>query len=116
MSDINQDFKYLRANLRKNGKIIAADIFKRVHPASPKNIEEICVFCKSTSRLTREHVIPQWLFENNIDISMISRVNKQTQTYHKAIIPACTTCNNVALSNIEECIIKTSVHDKNTNS
>ena len=107
MNDIDQDFKYLRVNFRKNGKVIAEDVFKRVHPATPKNTKEICVFCKSTSGLTREHVLPQWLFENNADISMVSRVNKQTQTYHKAVVPACETCNNIALSNIEECIIKT---------
>ncbi|MGQ8338972.1 hypothetical protein ACUNWD_20605 [Sunxiuqinia sp. A32] len=107
MNDINEDFKYLRINFRKNGKIIAEDVFKRVHPAYPKNTKEICVFCKSTSGLTREHVFPQWVFENNTDISMISSVNNQTQTYHKAVVPTCSTCNNVALSNIEECIIKT---------
>lgn len=107
MNDINEDFKYLRVNFRKKGKIIAEDVFKRVHPATPKNTKEICVFCKSTSGLTREHVLPQWLFENNTDISMISSVNKQTQTFHKAVVPTCSTCNNIALSNIEEYIIKT---------
>ena len=107
MNDINQDFKYLRVNFRKQGQIIAEDVFRRIHPATPKNIKEICVFCGSTSGLTREHVLPQWLFENNTDISMISRVNRQTQTYHKAVVPTCSICNNIALSNIEECIIKT---------
>jgi len=106
MNDINQDFKYLRVNFRKQGKIIAEDVFKRVHPATPKKVKEICVFCKSTLGLTREHVLPQWLFESKTGISMISRVNKQTQTYYKAVVPTCSTCNNVALSNIEECIIK----------
>ena len=107
MNDIDQDFKYLRVNFRKQGQIIAEDVFRRIHPATPKNIREICVFCGSTSGLTREHVFPQWLFENNTDISMISRVNRQTQTYHKAVVPTCSICNNIALSNIEECIIKT---------
>ncbi len=106
MNDINQNFKFLRVNFRKKGRIIAEDIFRRVHPAAPKNVKEICVFCNSTSNLTREHVLPQWLYENDLEISMISSVNKQTQTYHKAVVPTCSTCNNIALSNIEECIIR----------
>ncbi len=105
MSDIDQDYKYLRVNLRKNGKIIAEDICRRTHPITPKNKEEICVFCKSTINLTREHVLPQWLIESNTEMTMTSGINKQSQTYYRAVIPTCAKCNNEVLSNIEENII-----------
>ncbi len=106
MTEIDLKFKYIRVKLRQHGMVICDDVFRRYHPATTNIKEEICVFCNSTSKITKEHVLPKWLFENDIESSMISSVNKQTQTYNKAVIPACAICNNSILAPIEKNIIK----------
>jgi hypothetical protein len=107
MADINLNFKTLRVNLRKYGSEISEDVFERFHPATMNVGDEICVFCMSTSKLTKEHVIPKWLFEKEGKESVVfSSVNRRTQSYNKFVIPACSECNNTILAEIEKLIIK----------
>jgi len=106
MPDINLNFKSLRVNFRKHGIEISENVFHRFHPATLNIGDEICVFCKSTFNLTKEHVFPKWLFEKNTNIRFISSVNRQSQTYNKAVIPTCSDCNNDTLAEIEKHIIK----------
>lgn len=106
MKDIDIKFRSLRVNLRKHGSKISEDIYRRYHPSTMNVGAEICVFCMSTSSITREHVIPKWLFQKDVTSTFISSVNKQTQSYNKSVIPTCANCNNFILSGIEKHIIK----------
>src|SRR6202008_4313232 len=94
MEDIKLSLKTLRVNLRKNASEISENVFERFHPAGINFGDEICVFCKSRSNLTKEHVIPRWVFQRNVGDKFVSSVNRQTQSYNKAVIPACTLCNS----------------------
>ncbi|NJO24834.1 MAG: hypothetical protein HC867_02145 [Bacteroidia bacterium] len=85
---------------------ITEDVFFRFHPSTTKVKDEICIFCYSNTKITREHVLPKWLFEKSTKTLFISSVNKQTQTYNKAVIPTCSACNNSILSHIENHIIQ----------
>lgn len=104
MSTIDVNLRKLRVNFRKQGREISEDVFRRFHPTTG-NTEEICVFCKSREKLTKEHVLPKWLFEKDVESKFISSVNKQYQSYNKAVIPACPDCNNTVLAEIEKNII-----------
>lgn len=106
MSDIDLKFRTVRSNLRRCGNYISEDVFKRFHPSTREHDPEICVFCNSTVDITKEHVIPRWVFENNTRDSLISSVNRQVQTFNKAVVPTCAQCNNSVLSPIESYIIK----------
>lgn len=85
---------------------IADNIVKRHHPigVSPKG--EICIFCCSSSNITKEHILPKWVLGNDLQDTMISSVNRQTVIYNKAVVPACSECNNSILAYIEKYIIK----------
>lgn len=104
MSTIDLNLRKLRVNFRKQGREISEDVFRRFHPIT-KDTKEICVFCKSNEKLTKEHVLPKWLFEKDVESKFISSVNKQSQSYNKAVIPACPDCNNTILAKIEKNII-----------
>jgi hypothetical protein len=103
---INIRFKHLRVKLRLHGINIAEDVYHRFHPATKNPGCEICVFCFSSSKITKEHVLPKWVFEKDTESTLISSVNKQTQTYNKVVIPACSNCNNSILAPIEKHIFK----------
>lgn len=105
MEIIDQNFRKIRVNLRKQGIDISDNVFRRFHPTTADDVEEICVFCKSTKNLTKEHVLPKWLFEKDVESRFISSVNRQTQSYNKAAIPACPDCNNTILAEIEKKVI-----------
>lgn len=104
--EIEKKFRALRVNLRKHRTTICEDVFRRFHPSTVSAGPEICVFCNSTSELTKEHVLPKWLFESDTEAQLISSVNRLTQTYNKAVVPCCAACNNEILADIERHIIK----------
>lgn len=106
MKPVDAAFRILRVNLRKHRIEIADDVMHRYHPATLGVGEEICIFCNSISSLSKEHIIPKWLFEKNTKSKFISSVNYQSQFYNKAVIPACLNCNNCLLSKIENDIIR----------
>lgn len=98
---IDKAFQTIRVNLRMYGPRITKDVFFRFHPITEIRPAEICVFCGSTANLTREHVIPKWVFSGDVNLKYISAINRQTQTYNKTVIPACSICNNSILGIIE---------------
>ena len=61
----------------------------------------ICVFCGETENLTREHVIPQWVYDGCTKRTFITTTNKNAQTYNKSAVPACQDCNNSILGELE---------------
>ncbi len=106
MLNVERAFQVLRVNLRKSGYDITEDVYFRFHPSKENDKPEICVFCKATNKLSKEHVFPKWYFERKTNLGFISSANKLTQTYNKAVIPCCSTCNNEVLSEIEKSISK----------
>lgn len=106
--DIDLKLKELRVKLRQNSKKIMDDVVKRHLPKislKEKSKIEICVFCANTNNLTKEHVLPKWIFENCTKKSFITDINGNEQTYNKTTIPVCSNCNNNLLGNIESYII-----------
>lgn len=105
LKKINSLFIPIRANLRKHGAEIAEDVFYRFHPATLNVGSEICVFCMTQKNLTKEHVLPKWLFQNKTNIGFEIRANQQSISYLKSVVPACNNCNNSILAEIEKKII-----------
>jgi hypothetical protein len=69
-----------------------------------------CVFCGSTSNLTREHVLPDWLKDVGLDLTPslhqsgpLNRVPRQWSStpFNTTVKLVCATCNNGWLSSLE---------------
>lgn len=102
--EIDVKLKNLRVHLRRNSKNIIDDVINRNVSRNQGNIKfekEICAFCATTSNLTKEHVIPRWVFENCTKKFFTTNMNGIEQTYNKTTIPVCADCNNNLLANIE---------------
>lgn len=67
---------------------------------------EICIICGDTKDLTKEHVIPKWVFKNDQKRTFIQTLNEVSQTYSKTTVFACKYCNNELLSSLETYIQK----------
>lgn len=105
--DIDSKLKSLRTKLRHESKDIIDHIIKTQvsrNKIKSREEKEICIFCGSSENLTKEHVIPKWMFEKDTKRFFITDVNESEQTYNKTTIPACRNCNN-DLSYIESYII-----------
>ena len=101
----NDCFKILRKNFRFKGKFII-DHIKRNHfdPWNFADEEDICSFCGLNGKLTKEHVLPKWAFQNDPERSFITKINDTSQTFIKTAIPVCSKCNNCTLSKVENYI------------
>jgi hypothetical protein len=75
-----------------------------------KRAARSCVFCGSTSNLTREHVLPDWLSEIGLDLTpsghQFGRLNKvprqwSARPFTTKVRMVCATCNNGWLSVLE---------------
>lgn len=62
---------------------------------------QICIFCGDTENLTREHVIPQWVYNHCTKRTFITTTNGSAQTYNKTTVPACKDCNSNILGSLE---------------
>lgn len=65
-----------------------------------------CSFCGEEKNITKEHIIPKWVFENNDKKFFTNDVNKLEQTYIKATIPLCGKCNSELFNSIERKVKK----------
>lgn len=83
------DYNYIR---RENGKAIL----------SKNGI--ICMFCAGQSQITKEHIIPRWIFERDTNKFFNITLNGHSQTYNKSTIPACQKCNGELLNSLERSI------------
>jgi len=103
---IENSFKQLRRNFRLSGKAIV-DHVKRNHfePGNFAGEDDICSFCGANIKLTKEHVLPKWCFQNDSARNFITEINGSTQTFIKTAIPACQVCNNETLSKVEKYIL-----------
>ena len=85
---------HLRKNIRNNQhKII--DTLKINHNT------DICIFCGTKNDLTKEHILPQWVYDKNPKKFFITNTNGISQTYNKSVLPCCTQCNNEILGHLE---------------
>jgi hypothetical protein len=96
---LSKKLRLLRKNIRENqSKIISS--LKENHTCN------ICIFCGTKNNLTREHILPQWVYEKNTDKFFITNTNGASQTYNKSVLPCCKSCNNDILGHLEERIKK----------
>jgi len=65
-----------------------------------------CSFCGSEENLTKEHIIPKWVFESDSHSSFNSDVNQLDQSFIKATIPLCSKCNSDLFNSIERKVKK----------
>ncbi|WP_161889314.1 hypothetical protein [Pontibacter russatus] len=104
---IDNKIKSLRILARKNSRTIINHIkqtyIARINLSSPK-AQDLCMFCSSKDKLTKEHVIPRWTFENCPKRFFTTKINGLDQTYNKTTIPACSDCNNDILGSLEKYI------------
>ncbi|WP_336755396.1 hypothetical protein [Pantoea sp. USHLN298] len=91
-------FRELRKKIRESQRSVM-DAFIADHKIN------ICFFCGTDKYLTREHMMPQWVFEKKPEKFFSATINEMPQPYIKSTIPACARCNNVLLSSVEETII-----------
>lgn len=96
---LNKKLIQFRKNVRKNKKNIINNIL-RMDEAN------ICIFCGTNQNLSKEHVIPKWLFEKKDDAFFIGTLNKAKKTYQKTTVTACKTCNSDLLGYLEDYILK----------
>lgn len=82
--------KKIRANKKKVTDAIIAE-----HSA------EMCIICGSQDQLTREHVIPQWVYNRCTKRTFETTTNGIYQTYNKTTLPACKDCNSNLLGYLE---------------
>jgi len=96
----------LRSNLRKNSKLITEHIIEccvvRENGKAKAKKLELCVFCGTNKNISKEHVIPQWIFDGNTTKKFVTDIKGLSQAYIKTTIPACTTCNNNILNSLEK--------------
>ena len=96
----------LRTELRNNSKTIIENLVENHIGRNRKNtvLPETCMFCSSRTNLTREHVLPRWVFDNSTERFFTTDINGFNQTYIKTTIPACSTCNSDILNSLEKYI------------
>lgn len=103
--NIEPKLQLLRVNLRKSSKriidiVVKENILREENVAATKS--EICMFCGTSERMTREHVVPRWLFENSPEKFFITNINELNQTYNKTTVSACKPCNSDLLNTLEK--------------
>lgn len=105
---IDNGFLVLRITVRKHGKYVMAKLFDD-YVTSPitKKIVPSCILCGTEENLTREHVLPKWVFESNAKHFFTTDVNQLSQAYIHATLPACRNCNSELLNSIEQYVQKT---------
>lgn len=91
---LNRKLIEFRKKIRANQKKVIDSIIE-------DHSKNICVFCGESDNLTREHVIPQWVYERCARRTFITTTNNNAQTYNRTTVPACQDCNNNILGELE---------------
>jgi hypothetical protein len=105
---IEESFLRLRKIVREEGKYVMNKLFDDYIGGSiSKKITRSCFLCGTEKNITREHVLPKWVFESNAKRFFTTDVNQLSQSYIGATIPACLRCNSDLLNTIERYIQKT---------
>lgn len=95
----------LRLIARKNGKEVMNKLFED-YLTGPfdKEVKTSCLLCGSNSDLTKEHVLPKWVFESDPIRTFTTDVNELSQKYIGTTLPMCSTCNSNILNTLEKYI------------
>jgi hypothetical protein len=64
----------------------------------------ICMFCGKAGTITKEHIIPRWVFAKDTKAFFTVTLNGLDQTYNKATISACQQCNSDLINDLERSI------------
>src|SRR5665811_1324393 len=72
-----------------------------------KEVTTSCLLCGSESNITKEHVLPKWVFESDSQRSFTTDVNQLSQKYISTTLPMCSYCNTETLNKLEVYIQKT---------
>ncbi|MDD2594109.1 MAG: hypothetical protein PHT45_07200 [Bacteroidales bacterium] len=102
----------LKANLRDLRKNIRNNQNKIIRKLKENHTCHICIFCGTEKDLSKEHILPQWIYDKDPNKFFITNTNGVSQTYNKSVLPCCESCNNEILGHLEYRIQKVF---KNTN-
>lgn len=104
---IEESFLRLRKIVREEGKYVMGKLIDEyiTGPISKKATRS-CFLCGTEKNITREHVLPKWVFESNSRRFFTTDINQLPQSYIGATIPACLSCNSDLLNTIERYIQK----------
>lgn len=89
---MNEDLQLLRKIIKQN--------FKKTKKMLETK-QNFCILCSNEENITKEHVIPRWAFEKNIDKFFITTLNEAKQKYNSTVVPCCYNCNSNLLKNFE---------------
>jgi hypothetical protein len=105
---INENFLIIRKIVRAHGKHVMRKLFDDyVTGPITKKVIPSYILCGAEENITKEHVLPKWVFESNEKRYFTTDVNQLSQSYIKATLPACQRCNSELLNGIERYIQKT---------
>jgi len=105
---IDKTFLELRKIVRTHGKYVMSKLFDDyVTGLITKKRIPSCILCGTEENITKEHILPKWVFESDSKHFFISDVNQLSQHYIRATLPACRSCNTNLLNSIERYIQKT---------
>lgn len=97
----------LRIIARSQGKYVMNKLFDDyLTGLITKRVVSSCILCGSEENLTKEHVLPRWVFQRNSNYTFKTDVNQLSQTYIGATLPFCMKCNNDILNGLEQYIQK----------
>ncbi|WP_426474213.1 hypothetical protein [Chryseobacterium balustinum] len=97
----------IRKIARERGKYVMGKLFDDYLTGVISKVKiPSCSFCGDEENLTKEHIIPKWVFESNPEKFFKSDVNQLEQKYIKATIPLCRKCNSDLFNSIERKIQK----------
>jgi hypothetical protein len=104
-------FQRIRINARLNGKLIIKFLennylTRENGKAKLRPQKDICIFCNDSANITREHILPRWVFDNDSKAFFQTTINGLGHNYTQAVLPACATCNNNHLSKVEKEILR----------
>lgn len=99
---INDSLLQLRLTARGNGRCAVRKLFDDylTGPFNKKRTAS-CILCGVESDLTKEHVLPKWVFENDPNRTFTNDVNRLSQKYIGTTLPMCFDCNNILLNQLE---------------
>jgi hypothetical protein len=105
---IDENFLKLRGLVRKHGKYVMRKLFDDyVTGPITKKLVPSCILCGTEQNITKEHVLPKWVFESNAKHFFTTDVNQLSRPYINSTLPACKSCNSILLNGIEKYIQKT---------
>src|SRR5688572_23507088 len=98
----------LRVLTRCNTKKVVDNLIRNYIDIRPKpKPVAICIICGTPHNITKEHVVPKWVFAGDPDRFFITGMNGISQSYNKATVPACDNCNNNLLSSLDDFVSST---------